>query len=272
MVGHRTIQQTVAIAAIAMFCCVCRSQSIFDDPALVANRRPSEIPTTPSAKPAAGKLTCPAKFVMSLCTDLQGNIFVGTEDQGVWKLNPTTGKSQRFTTKDNLGDDNGYALACDKMGRIWAGHLRTGLSVYDGKRWQNYDVIGGLSRPDSLAGPIGERVFAIKLCEKTGDVWIATNAGIAVYSEEKDAWSYITRADGLPSDECNAIAFDREGNAYIGTACDGITMAKAADNYKHWRTVTGPDRVPLGPRRPGPADKPDQRLAGGQKWHDLCRH
>ena len=31
-----------------------------------------------------------------------------------------------------LGDDNAYALACDKLGRIWVGNLNHGVSVYDG--------------------------------------------------------------------------------------------------------------------------------------------
>jgi len=34
-----------------------------------------------------------------------------------------------------LGDDNGYAIACDKLGRIWVGHLNHGVSVYNGKQW-----------------------------------------------------------------------------------------------------------------------------------------
>ena len=31
-----------------------------------------------------------------------------------------------------LGDDDIYALACDKLGRIWVGNLNHGVSVYDG--------------------------------------------------------------------------------------------------------------------------------------------
>ncbi len=67
----------------------------------------------------------------------------------------------QFTTKDGLGDDYGYALACDDQNRIWVGHLNHGVSVFNGQKWQTYEVVGGLSRPDTLNGPLGERIFKI---------------------------------------------------------------------------------------------------------------
>ena len=199
------------------------------------------------------------RFVMSLCVDQRGCLWVGCEEGkpgtgGVQRFDPSAPPLHQwtqFTTKDGLGDNNGYAVACDRENRIWVGHLNHGVSVYNGQKWQNYEVVGGLSRPDTLSGPLGERVFAIKCCPTDGDVWISTNCGLSRYSESKDTWSYYTRADGLPSDQSNAIAFDADGNIYLGTACDGIAFAKAADNYKTWGTVTGPDQAPLVPAGPG---------------------
>jgi ligand-binding sensor domain-containing protein len=121
------------------------------------------------------------KFVMSMCQDQQGCLWVGTEGNGVQCFDPRAPELHQwteFTTKDGLGDDYAYALACDRLGRIWAGGLRSGVSVFNGLKWQNYEVVGGLSRPDTLSGPLGERVFAIKVCPRDGDVWIATSCGL----------------------------------------------------------------------------------------------
>ena len=33
----------------------------------------------------------------------------------------------------------------------------------------------------------------------------------------------------LPSDQANAIAFDADGNIYVGTQCDGLAIVQAAE-------------------------------------------
>ena len=210
-------------------------------------------PTSPAASPPAAweVVKPPGLFIVSLARDLAGNVWVGTEDQGVFRYNSAAAPDQpwrQFTTKDGLGDNNAYALACDKLGRVWAGQLNHGVAVFNGEKWRTYDV------PD---GPLGERVFRIACCPTDGDVWIATSAGLCRYSERAAAsspnnpplvtgqWRYYTRAEGLPSDQLSALAFDPEGNLYAGTQCDGIAIARAADDYRHWRIVPAPDRLPV---------------------------
>jgi len=201
------------------------------------------------------------KFVMSMTADKQGRIWIACEatqpDDGTGGVQcfdpskPPLESFTQFTTKDGLGDNFGYAIACDTVGRIWVGHLNHGVSVYNGQKWQNYEVVGGLSNPNTLSGPLGERIFHITVNPKDGDVWIATNCGLSRYSQSKDTWTYYTRADGLPSDQANSMAFDKDGNIYVATQCDGIAMANAGDDYKTWRQVLGPDDEPTTPAGSG---------------------
>jgi len=188
----------------------------------------------------------PGSYVMALARDGAGNIWAGTEGNGVWKFDPhaTTNEWTQFTTTNGLGDDYCYSLAVDKQGRVWAGHLNHGVSVFNGTSWTNYDV---------PCGPIGERVFKIAVCPVDGDVWIGTSAGLTRYSAGKDEWINYTKgqsgnqtgpphvgsygetnAPGLPSDQISAIAFDAHGNIYVGTQCDGIAMAGRASDYSDW--------------------------------------
>jgi hypothetical protein len=192
--------------------------------------------TTTTLVPALGwdpfKQGC---YPVSLASDAAGNVWVGTEDNGVWKYDPAKKNWTQFTTKDGLGDDCAYALAFDGQNRLWVGHLNHGVSVYNGDKWRNYGL---------LDGPLGDRVFAIAVSPKDGDVWIATDMGLARYSEKRQDWDYYTRASGLPSDQIQCIAFDAGGQLYAGTQCDGIAIAGPDDNYTKWRTVTAPPRVP----------------------------
>ena len=192
----------------------------------------------------------PGSFIMSLARDSAGNLWAGTEEHGVWQFSPnlsTNAQWKQFTTKDGLGDDYVYSVAVDKQGRIWVGHLNHGVSVYNGTRWQNYDVPNG---------PIGERIFKIAVCPVDGDVWLGTSAGLTRYSVSKDEWTHYTKNSGkignrpsLPSDQISAIAFDAKGNIYVGTQCDGVAMASRAMDYRDWRkaplfTTTGlPSRL-----------------------------
>ncbi len=225
-----------------------------------------------------------SRFVVSLCEDKQGNLWVGTEDTGVWRYDPYAPVGQRWTqftrestggpretsgpvlttgtpAENALGDDFAYALACDNLGRIWVGHLNHGVSVYDGRTpekdekghfqgWRNYDV---------RSGPLGERVFDIATCPETapagaGDVWIATNAGLTRYSVENDEWTYVTRADGLPSDQIQSLAFAKDGTLYAGTQCDGIAIGEPDGKglYPHWLHITAPSGFGEGQLHPIP--------------------
>ena len=186
--------------------------------------------------PAAWDANAQGQFITSLCQDNAGRVWIGTEDQGVWRFDPSAsiGKQySHFTTKDGLGDDNAYALACDKAGRIWLGSLNHGVSVFNGKQWKTYGP---------LDGPLGSRVFALAVSPTDGGVWGATEAGLFRY--QNSHWTYFTRADGLPSDQANALAFGPDGTLYVGTQADGIAIASPDDNYKSWRIVSGPNQMP----------------------------
>ena len=183
------------------------------------------------------------QFITSLCPGTHGTVWVGTEDNGVWRYDPAApaGKQYaQFTVKDGLGDGNAYALVCDKAGRLWAGTLNHGVSVFNGKTWRTYG-------PQD--GPLGSRVFALAVNPKDGGVWGATEVGLFRYINSH--WTYFTRADGLPSDQANALVFDTDGMLYVGTQCDGIAIASPADGYKSWRVVSGPASLPNAPSGTG---------------------
>lgn len=196
----------------------------------VANMAPAAIPVSFNVPWDAN---VQGNFIMSMTGDRQGHVWVGTEDQGVWRFDRTApaGKQwTQFNSTNGLGDDDCYALACDEAGRIWAGTLNHGVSVYNGKTWKTYGP---------LDGPLGSRVFALAVSPKGGGVWGATEAGLFRY--RANAWTYYTRAEGLPSDQAQALAFAPDGTLYVGTQCDGVAIGSPGNDYKTWRVVTGPE-------------------------------
>ncbi len=193
-------------------------------------------------------LPLPGRFITALCRDQTGNIWIATEDHGVYRYDPAAPTGQQVTqfTKQNthgqLGNNNIYALACDNRGRMWAGTLNHGVSVYNGRHWQDYDIVQYLKH-HVLAGPLGNHVFDLQFDKYTDQMWICTETGISIYqcsSASEDArrplspvtfapgtWHYLTQADGLPQNP-DCLAFAPDGTVYVGTQCDGIAIGKPA--------------------------------------------
>lgn len=65
--------------------------------------------------------------------DRSGNIWIGSEDGDLRCYHPASKSWTHYTQLNGLGDNYVYALCCDRAGRIWAGHLNHGVSVFDGK-------------------------------------------------------------------------------------------------------------------------------------------
>lgn len=184
---------------------------------------------------------------MSLARDQLGRIWAGTEDKGVWCFDPQAPDDKawtQFTTKDGLGDDNAYAVVADVQNRIWIGHLNHGVSVFNGRSWKNYGASEGV---------VGERVFSLALDPSTGNVWIATNAGLTCYFARTDTWRHFSAKDGLPTGQINAVACDAVGYVYAGTQTNGLAWSSAASDYQQWQTIKGPpqDALPLLPHGEG---------------------
>ncbi len=174
-------------------------------------------------------------FAEAVASDMAGNVWVGTEGDGLWEYDAAKKTWSQFTTKDGLGDNCIYALAVDQENRVWAGHLNHGVSVYNGKEWKNYGLVDG---------PLGDHVFAIAVSPKDGDIWMATDMGLARYSEQRKDWDYYTRASGLPADQIQCLAFDEAGNIYAGTQCNGIATAAPGDDFAKWHDFNAPASIP----------------------------
>ncbi len=220
-------------------------------------------------------------FIMAMCEDKQGNLWLATEGAGVYRYDPSAVQGSRWTqftkqsTHGGLENNCIYAIACDNHDRIWVGELNHGISVFNGKRWQDYDIVQN-PKHHVLAGPLGNHVYAMKFDRYTDQMWICTENGISVYQcagikprpvvapslvasashpiPTSHRWHYITQANGLPMNP-DSLAFAPNGMLLVGTQCGGLaigtpTQGSQSDNalgwnHYRWTVIKGPWHMPL---------------------------
>lgn len=163
---------------------------------------------------------------MDAIVDSAGQVWVASEGEGVWKKPPGSSQWENVVSTGFPGQiKNCYALAEDRQGRIWVGTDHEGIVVWDGKSWRQYTQIDG---------PIGERIFDIEVNKRNGTVALATSGGLTLYDPAKEAWTDLTREDGLYSDQINSIAFDGEGTMYVAYQCGGVGISLEKSGYQQW--------------------------------------
>ncbi len=179
-------------------------------------------------------------YVTDLFRDSRGRFWAATEGNGLWMSQPSAPNGWQGFDAQNSGvaDSAIYTVAEDRQGRIWAGTLNHGVSVWNGKAWKNFGV---------MDAPVGERIFDIAVSPLDGSVWIASSRGVGRYNPQSRTWSSYSREQGLPSDQVQALAFDPQGTLYLATPCDGLAIGRARDNYKAWRHVTADKPYPTPP-------------------------
>lgn len=160
--------------------------------------------------------------VYSILKDNEGNVWFGTQAEGLCKYN---GKSLKWFKEKGLSGPAILALFEDSKGNIWIGNNGAGLFRYDGKVLSNFTDENGLFNTEFIASGksvIGTlaRIYSITE-DDLGNIWVGTvDSGVWKY----DGTSLInfTTKDGLSSNAVNTIYKDQDGLLWFGTDSNGI--------------------------------------------------
>ncbi len=143
--------------------------------------------------------------------------WVGTADRGLWRRDAQSNWQQFLA-------DNTIRCLLERGGQIWAGTARDGLQIWDGANWNSVGVAEGLP---------SARVNDLALDSENGDVWVATENGLARWNDE-GGWN-VAAAD-LAQRQIVGVACAR-GVVWAATACDGLL--KSSDRGATWTQIKG---------------------------------
>jgi len=197
-------------------------------------------------------------LAMDLLEDAEGNIWIGTDGGGLYRLTRRTFRT--YGIADGLTTDNIYAVAPSRDGGIWAGamgsrgeglfHLLDGhatnvpnmgsyaWSVYEdasGDVWAgNYGyglVRQHLGKPAPVPGSPG---YVYALCDDgEGGLWYG-GKGVGRVVDGK-----ATAVAGVPaSADISSLIRDAAGTLWIGSSSDGL-HSKNGDQISHYGKAEG---------------------------------
>lgn len=177
-----------------------------------------------------------------LKVDKQGNIWIGTNGEGVFIYNITTGNLHSLKETHNLSPqaysflNNGYTTAFeeDTQGNIWIGSNGAGCAIYSPKT-HRIEVLN--HRNSNLAL---DRILSI-YCDSQGKIWIGVfGAGLCTFDSRKRKFIQYDESHLLSNDLVYKILEDENNNLWVSTN-QGIskfdTRKKTFKNYSHYNGI-----------------------------------
>jgi signal transduction histidine kinase/ligand-binding sensor domain-containing protein len=152
-------------------------------------------------KPLNPALNGSALRVSALFADRENALWIGTEDQGIYRLHGD--KVDRFSSADGLSSDTVSDFYEDHEGNIWIA-TSEGIDCFRNLRVTTFSTRQGLSA----------NLVQSVLAARDGTIWIG-NQG-ALESIHGDRLSSVQLKDGLPGERVTSLLEDHAGRLWVG--------------------------------------------------------
>lgn len=183
--------------------------------------------------PISNNITC-------LTQDKDGFIWIGTYGGGVNKFDPEAETFEYFKhdidDPKSLSDRDIWAILADSQNKVWVGTSDGVLHLFN-RNNQNF-IRFNIKEP-------GESDYSILVIfeDTKGNIWLGLDGGgLKKLHLESKTFVTFTTADGLPSNNINAIEEDLQGNLWLATN-KGITRFDTETltfkNYPHSTGLQG---------------------------------
>lgn len=179
--------------------------------------------------------------IRSMVKDSYGNIWIGTFDNGLNKLNISTGKIDHYNThsKYKISNDAIWTIKDDNKGNLWVGTY-SGLNKINIKTNEIEVFYNNPIKPNSLANNVIYKIFI----DSKKNLWIGTYDGLCLYHPETNDFSTFKHIQGkhnsLSTNKIFDIYEDKLGNLWIGTMGGGLNKLNLkTKNVKFFTTENG---------------------------------
>lgn len=141
-----------------------------------------------------------------------GELWLGRQRGGLTRIRRVGQDfvTRTFTEKDGLAQTSVYAVHRSPDGRVWAGTVSGGISVFDGSGFKTFNNQNGLS--SNAVNSVAE--------SPNGNIWVATPGGLDEFRGAD--WIHWTTQNSLPSGDVKLCFADSHGVIWVSTS-DGLS-------------------------------------------------
>lgn len=172
-----------------------------------------------------------SNVILSLVFDDRENLWIGTEDAGLFQFSPDSGMSVEQKTargdKEGLNHRSIWSLYSDRTGNLWIGTFAGG--IYMLPRYNNF--FSHFSNQQGDATSLGYNAVSSFFEDKNGRIWVATDGGgLDLFNREQGTFAHFTTENSnLKSDAVLALYEDSDSNFWIGTWRSGLFLFDVVD-------------------------------------------
>jgi ligand-binding sensor domain-containing protein/signal transduction histidine kinase len=169
----------------------------------------------------------PIKDVRALYEDRSGMIWIGTNEDGLFRFSPSDSSVDRFSHNPfndrTLSSSFIRSMFQDRSGVLWVGTVGSGVNRYSVREHRFTTFRHEPGNPNSLGG---KTAFSIVL-DHTGLLWIGTGrAGITTYSTRTYRFNHFKHDPNDPrslgANVVRGMIEDRFGTIWVGTFGGGL--------------------------------------------------
>ncbi|QPH38980.1 ligand-binding sensor domain-containing protein [Pedobacter endophyticus] len=177
--------------------------------------------------------------ITSIAEDGNDNLWIGTKQTGLYKLNLITHQITNYTysilNTKGISSNNIRKITQDKAGKLWIATLH-GINIYDPKSKSFSTIQNEPGNPSSLSQ---NSVYAI-FQDRQGIVWVGSYFGAVsmVYPNYTpfNVYASSNTSSGLSSQVVSSIMEGGNRNLWIGTEGEGLNYYNSKTNsYIHYK-------------------------------------
>ncbi|MCD7973832.1 MAG: response regulator [Candidatus Azobacteroides sp.] len=155
------------------------------------------------------------KHINIITEDNEGNLWIGTNDNGLCIYNPESRSVEVFQydllkSADQILGNTIHTILFGKNEKVWIGTSINGLSCFNRKNntFTDYTQQNGMLNSNNIYS-VAE--------DKDGNIWVGTKAGLNFINVLTGKTTFYTEADGLSNTSVYGLEIDKEGNLWMST-------------------------------------------------------